>query len=174
MPRRFVGIRSGILGNSNSAFNLRPILSLTLDQPTVPNFPSSTFAPSTDELCLSTTFSSFFFFFFSLLINTDRITVDTYYLCDGAIYSALRLNLFAFEECQRRGIIENEEIVWNGKERIFYIRAHNGVWFHFRRVESWPATGGSYITVEVDAFFTREGRITGLCIAMNKRVAQAW
>lgn len=28
--------------------------------------------------------------------------------------------------------------------------------------------------VEVDAFFTREGRITGLCIAMNKRVAQAW
>lgn len=53
--------------------------------------------------------------------------MDTYYLCDGAIYSALRLNLFAFEECQRRGIIENEEIVWNGKERIFYIRAHNGV-----------------------------------------------
>lgn len=97
MPRRFVGIRSGILGNSNSAFNLRPILSLTLDQPTVPNFPSSTFAPSTDELCLSTTPSSFFFFFFSLLINTDRITVDTYYACDGAIYSALRLNLFAFE-----------------------------------------------------------------------------
>lgn len=53
--------------------------------------------------------------------------MDTYYARDGAIYSVLRLNLFAFEECQRRGIIENEEIVWNGKERIFYIRAHNGV-----------------------------------------------
>lgn len=36
-------------------------------------------------------------------------------------------SLSSREECQRRGIIENEEIVWNGKERIFYIRAHNGV-----------------------------------------------
>lgn len=55
--------------------------------------------------------------------------MDTYYARDGAIYSALRLNnsLSSREECQRRGIIENEEIVWNGKERIFYIRAHNGV-----------------------------------------------
>lgn len=95
--------RDGSL-ESAPAYSATPIPPSTSDRyyPSLwinPPFPTSLLLPSRHPQmnCLSTTPSSFFFFFFSLLINTDRITVDTYYARDGAIYSALRLNLFAFE-----------------------------------------------------------------------------